>query len=168
MNEEYEDKKIIWFKQVCSEYMLKRNKHMKVWRNLYSFIRRAFGCADEYTNLLFKDLEFDHSMQKWFSQHVAHNKISASELNDFLIYIRNHRERLSDRVIFIVLFATMLAFFFGLKDYKFFRLVELAPLIIFTIICVVEQSEIEKRKSAYAELANMIDTEIRYLESNKA
>ena len=104
------------------------------------------------------EFKFNKDMLAWVSQYLANKSIEPQRLRIFILSLKNNKERLVSRSIFIVIFISITTTFFVLKSLGVPVLVGfLCFLVILNLFMLLERYQVLFRSNMYQELANILE-----------
>jgi hypothetical protein len=148
---------------LVDDYIRRRRYPFKSpWASFYNWINRIVGRKYAFSVIRNHDLTNSLKEQEKISAFIKSNKLSKNQIKDFMVYLKNHNIRLSDRGYFAIGFAslttaTVVVYQLGLEEPS------IDILIIFGMLSVgmiSERIQLHRYKSLYEELYNFIEREI--------
>ncbi len=139
-------------------YRIKRSNLVNnEWWKWESWIKRIHD-DNEYERLLLLELKFNINMLAWVNQYLDKKSIDPQQLKIFTLSLKNNKERLLSRSVFLVISIGITTSFFVLKGLGIpVSIVFLFFLIFLNLFMLLERYQVLFRSNMYQELANILD-----------
>lgn len=143
-------------------YRAKRKAYIKKeWLTFSSFLGRVKGNSPTYDRLLDTNIIFFESASRIVRTHLDSNGMSSSEINDMVLFLKNHRSILGERDSFLVFYAALIGVMLLIPktDWKSWIMVMIA--VLFSIIALFERWNMKQYDALYNELIEILQNEVK-------
>lgn len=147
---------------LATEYFDARKKHIDVsWLGIGNTLRRLFKPYSGVLKSLWDaDIAASRNSLEVFRNGLNSSQVSRDDLKDYLLYLKTHNFRVSDRNHFLILYpAFTTALILLIEAGDFGKLFGIIP-AVFGVLVINERAALQSQKIVSDELVEIIEREV--------
>ena len=143
-------------------FRAKRSAHIKnKWHTFSSIIGRTIGNKATYDHMRNNDIKFFERSHHIIRTHLDSSGLTADEVNDITLYLKNHRSLLGERDLFVMVYGAIIGIILLLLN-----AISIVPTIVilatpFVIMALLERWRMKQHDALYSELIEFLQNEVK-------